>query len=205
MANPDNQNYKMSFSTGGLFLNESLELARLRQDLKSWDEALERALNDGVAKLPKTASNRRTLREIINRVSALSTDERFFLVEQADRTDQQALLWLAICRAYRFIREFALEVIRERYLSYEIDISLERFDILFEAKAEWDEGLRGLRRSTRLKLREIMFRMMREAGILSEKNTIQTAILSTSLRTLIESTNPEELLLFPGVSINGAA
>jgi hypothetical protein len=77
------------------------------------------------------------------------------------------------------------------------------FDILFEAKAEWDEGLEALSPSTRLKLRQILFRMMREAGILSNKNRIQVAILSPRLKAMIEDTNPAELAIFPGALMDG--
>lgn len=115
-----------------------------------------RALDQGTTALPKTASNRRALREIINRLRTMTAQERKFLLDEADRTDQQALLWLAACRAYRFVHEFALEVIRERYLSYQVDLPLESFDILFEAKAEWDDDLAGLSSSTRKKLRQVL-------------------------------------------------
>lgn len=104
------QEYKMSFSTGGLFLNESLEVARLHLEREPWEQTILRALEEGTTSLPKSASKRRTLREISNRLLTLSDEERTYLIEEADRSDQQALLWLAICRAYRFIREFAVEV-----------------------------------------------------------------------------------------------
>lgn len=133
----------------------------------------------------------------------MTAQERKFLLDEADRTDQQALLWLAACRAYRFVHEFALEVIRERYLSYQVDLPLESFDILFEAKAEWDDDLAGLSSSTRKKLRQVLFRMLREAEILSGENRIQTAILSQRLIAIIKDKNPAELALFPGVKIDG--
>jgi len=198
------QDYKMSFSTGGLFLNESLAVARLHHSGEPWEETILRALKDGTTALPKSASNRRTLREISNRLLTLSDDELEYLVEDADRTDQQALLWLATCRAYRFIREFALEVIRERYLSYQLDLPLETFDILFDAKAEWDDGLAALSTSTRLKLRQIMFRMLRETGVISEDDRIQSAILSPRLKNIIQERSPNELAIFPGVLVDGA-
>ncbi|CUH78068.1 hypothetical protein TRM7557_01711 [Tritonibacter multivorans] len=198
------QDYKMSFSTGGLFLNESLEVARLHKDDEAWEDTILRAMEEGTTSLPKSASNRRSLREISNRLLTLTNEERAYLVEEADRSEQQALLWIATCRAYRFVREFAVEVVRERYLSYQLDLPLESFDILFEAKAEWDEGLAGLSRSTRLKLRQIMFRMMREAGIISEDDRIQTAIISTRLKHMIEDHNPGELAFFPSVPVEGA-
>ena len=203
MIAPTKQGYKMSFSTGGLFLNESLEVALLHVEGEPWEQTILRAMDEGTTSLPKSASNRRTLREISNRLLTLSAAERAYLVEEADRSEQQALLWIATCRAYRFIREFAVEVIRDRYLSYQLTLPLESFDILFEAKAEWDEGLAKLSRSTQLKLRQIMFRMMREAGIISEDDRIQTAILSTRLKSMIEEHNPGELAIFPSIPVEG--
>ena len=194
----------MSFSTGGLFLNESLEVARLHVEGEPWESTILRAMDEGTTSLPKSASNRRSLREISNRLLTLTAEERSYFLEEADRSDQQALLWIATCRAYRFVREFAVEVVRERYLSYQLQLPLESFDILLAAKAEWDEGLARLSRSTQLKLRQIMFRMMREAGIISEDSRIQTAILSTYLKNMIEEQNPGELAVFPSVPLKGA-
>jgi uncharacterized protein (TIGR02687 family) len=120
----------MSFTTGGLFLNESLEVARLHRDGESWEDTAKRALEQGTTTLPKSASNRRSLREITNRLRTLTKQERNFLSEEADRTDQQALLWLATCRTYRFVAEFSENVIRDRYFSYQMDLPLSAFDIM---------------------------------------------------------------------------
>lgn len=89
----------MSFSTGGLFLNESVELARIHEPGSDWASTIVKAMAGGATTLPKAASNRRSLREITNRVSCLTDEERRFLVEDADRAERQALLWLAACRA----------------------------------------------------------------------------------------------------------
>ena len=35
--------YKMSFVTGGLFLNESIEVARMHNPGEAWDETIRRA------------------------------------------------------------------------------------------------------------------------------------------------------------------
>lgn len=193
----------MSFSTGGLFLNESVELARLHRAGEAWVDTIARALADGTTSLPKAASQRRTLREIANRISMLTWEELEFFIADADRVEQQALLWLATCRAYRFVWEFAVEVIRERFLSYQLDLHLENFDTLFDAKAEWDEGLDSISRSTRLKLRQVLFRMMREAGVISEDGQIQTYYLSARLKNLIAEKGPGDLAIYPGISLDG--
>lgn len=194
----------MSFGTGGLLLNESVEVARLHETDEPWEYTIRRAIEAGTTSLPKAVSNRRTLREISNRLITLTDAERGFLINQADRADRQALLWLATCRAYRFIREFAVEVIRERYLSYEYDLPLESFDILLDAKAEWDDHLSSLTLSTRLKLRQVLFRIMREAGVISEVGQIQAALISSQLKSMIEEQAPGDLAVFPGVSVDGA-
>lgn len=199
------QPYKMSFVTGGLFLNESIEVARLHTPAESWEDTIRRALEMGVSSLPKAASRRRTLREIVNRISTLGDEELSFLVEDADRQDQQALLWLAACRAYRFVREFAAEVIHERFLSFKLDLPLETFDVLFEAKAEWDEGLNGISATTRAKLRQVLFRMMREANVITPEGRILVTFVSPQLKAMLARTRPGDLDLFPGLSLNGGA
>lgn len=191
--------YRMSFSTGGLFLNESVDLARLRLRLPDWQATLTQAAIEGLTSLPKSASRRRTLREIANRLSCLSDDELSFLVEEADRQEQASLLWVAACRAYRLVREFAVEVIQDRYLSFHMDLPLETFDRLYEAKAEWDEDLAAISRSTFLKLRQVLFRMMREAAIINEDNRIVPSYLSLRLRNLIGQSHPSDLAVFPGM------
>lgn len=203
MSRTHQKKYQMSFGVGGLNLNESVAVARLHREGEPWEQTMLRAMDEGATSLPKAASNRRTLREIANRLQTLSADERSFLLDEADRTDQQALLWLSTCRAYRFVREFALEVIRERHLSYQVDLPLESFDILLNAKAEWDEDLANLSTSTRKKLRQVLFRMMREAGVVTSENRIQSAILSPRLKTMLEDQNPAELALFPGIVMDG--
>ncbi len=196
--------YRMSFSTGGLFLNESVEFASLHREDEAWEETQARAVKEGTTQLPKDASNTRSIREIKNRVSTLTAEELDFFVREADRADQKALLWLACCRAYRFVREFAVDVLQDRYLSYQLDLPLEAFDIFFDAKAEWHDELAELSTSTRLKLRQILFRMMREADILSEQKEIQTYLLSSKLIAMIQSNTPEELNYFPGQTWEGS-
>jgi len=197
------QPYKMSFAVGGLLLNESVEVARMHAPSETWDATLRRALEEGVTSLPKAASRRRTLREIVNRISTLDAEELDFLVEGTDRQDQQALLWLATCRAYRFVREFATEVIHERFLSFQLDLPLESFDILFAAKAEWDEGLAGISPMTRAKLRQVLFRMMREASVISDDNRILSAYVSPRLKAVLAEKSPGDLSVFPGLGRDG--
>ena len=193
------QKYKMSFSTGGLLVNESVEVAKLHEPGENWTETLERALSARTMSLPKHASNRRRLREITNRLETLSGGELDFLI-YSDRQDQVAILWVAVCRAYRFIREFQSEVIRERFLSGKADLPLETFDRFFEERAEWHDEISKIREATRLKLRQILFRMLREADIITRTHQIQPTLLSIKFTDYLASHNKEEVGFFPGVT-----
>lgn len=192
--------YKMSFAVGGLFLNESIEVVRLRDPSERWETTIVRSIESGIISAPKIASQRRTLREIVNRLCTLSQTEIELLSATPDRSEQQALLWLATCRAYRFVKEFAHDVIRDRFLSYHLDLPLESFDIFFDAKAEWDEELGRISSSTRKKLRQVLFRIMRDAEVITADNRIQKAYLSPRLQALIAERDPKELELFPGLT-----
>lgn len=188
--------YLMSFGTGGLYINESVAVARLRLQGNSWDVTAAKALATRAFPVRKESSARRSIREIINRLKQLSNEDLLLLVE-GDRTDQMALLWLASCRAYRFIGEFAVEVLNERFLSLRLHITYGDFDSFLAAKAEWSPKLASLSNSTKAKLRAVLFRLMREAGVLSHDGQLLGSMLSPRVIARVTG-NPEELRFFPG-------
>jgi hypothetical protein len=188
----------MSFSVGGLMLNESLLIARAYRVGERWADARERLLAQGASSLPKLASQTRALREVYDRIGHLSDAERHYLSAEADRAEQQAMMWLAICRTYRFVHEFSVEVINERYQSWRHDLGLEVFDRFLAEKAECDPSLAELSSLTCAKLRQVLFRILRESGLRSDEGRIQPIWLSGRMKRLIEESNPADLRVFPG-------
>lgn len=189
--------YLMSFGTGGLFVNESVAVARLHVRGEDWDSTAVVAQKSGAFPVRKASSARRSIREIVNRLRQLSADELGLFID-GERSEQAALLWLAACRAYRFIDEFAVEVLNERFLSLRTDLTYDDFDTFLAAKAEWSPKLAGLSSTTRAKLRAVLFRLMREAGILSPDDRILGPMLSRRVLLMIHVGNPAEFQFFPG-------
>ena len=189
--------YLMSFATGGLYVNESVRIAGLHRPGDDWRATSAAALQSGAFPVRKDSSARRSIREITNRLRCMSSDELETLLA-GGRSEQIALLWLAACRAYRFIGDFTVQVLNERYLTFRTEVSYDDFDSFFAAKAEWSPKLSGLSALSRAKLRAVMFRMMREAEIISPTNNILGAILPPSIHEMISRSNPEELRFFPG-------
>lgn len=197
MQSSEQRPYLMSFGTGGLYINESVAVARLHVPGADWDSTLAAAQKRGAFPVRKLSSARRSIREIVNRLKLLSPDELALFIE-GDRSEQAALLWLAACRAYRFIGEFAVEVVSDRFLSLRTNLTYDDFDTFLSAKAEWSPKLAALSASTRAKLRAVLFRLMREAEILSQDDRILGAMLSPRVLAVIQAANPEELRYFPG-------
>ncbi len=172
--------YRMSFTTGGLFLNESVKVAELYRDLADWDLVRVKVLDDNLLQTRVQSTAKRVCCEIISRLKQFSSQELDLFV-QANYQEQAYLLWLAICRCYTFIGDFAVEVLRERYLTLKSDLHYEDFDFFFNGKAEYHPELDEIKTTTRKKLRQVLFKILREAGLLTANNEIIGAVITQQL------------------------
>lgn len=188
--------YSMSFTTGSLFHRESVELVALYLDLGDWDSVRHKVITDNLLQTRTLNTLKRVCREIISRLKTLSLSELKFLLETSHQ-EQAYLLWLAACRRYRFIADFAIEVLRERYITLKTDLNYEDFDSFFNQKSEWHSELDEIRPATRSKLRQVLFKILREADLLSANNIISAAMISQQLIDLISHCNRREILYFP--------
>jgi len=177
----NNAKYQMSFTTGGLFLQESVEMASLFLQTGNWDMVKEKVISENLLQTRTSSSAKRICREIIDRLKRLSQSELDLLVK-GNGQEQRYLLWIAVCRRYKFISEFATEVIQEHLLTMETRLSLQEFDAFFESKAALDSRLETVKPSTRKKLRQVLYRILREAGIIDQDGTIIPAILPESFK-----------------------
>jgi len=186
----------MSFTTGGLFLKESLLVADLFLKLRDWKAVKEHVLKENTLQTRKQSSTLKIYQQVSHRLMLLDDDELTFLI-QGTAGDQAHILWVAICRNYRFISEFAVEVLHERFVTKKKHIKNEDYDLFFADKAEWHPELERIKLSTRQKLRQVLFRMMREADLISSKKQITPALLSNELLTLLSQNDYRDLKVFP--------
>lgn len=189
--------YTLSFTVGGLFLFEGIELARLRVAGASWEE-VRRTVPAGIFVARGGASSVERIRnEAIRRVSTLAMREIAHLAT-AGMTDARALMWIAACRKYRILAEFAQEVLDERLRSFQPEIRVTDFDALLDTKGVHAEEIARLAASTRARLRGVAFRMLREAEILDSANRVCAPRLSGALRDLLATDRRSGLDLIPG-------
>ncbi len=186
----------MSFTAGSLFHRESVSLAKLYLDCRDWNVVRDVVIADNLLQARTLNTLKRVCREVLSRIQTLSYDTLEFFVE-GNSQEQGYLLWLAICRRYNFIADFAVEVLRERYISLKTDVTYDDFDSFFNRKSEWHCELDDLTQTTREKLRQILFKMLRQADLLAVNNTINAAMLSPRLLELILQGDRRDLLYFP--------
>jgi hypothetical protein len=191
-----NDRYSMSFTTGTLFHRESVQLAGLYLELDDWHLVRARVIAENLLQARTMNTLKRVCREVISRLKRLTVSELRFLM-QGSHQDQAYLLWIALCRRYRLIADFSVEVVRERYISLKGDISQADFDVFFNRKSEWHSELESVRPSTRAKLRQVLFKMLREANLLTAENLIIAAMFGPELSKLISRHNQTELAYFP--------
>ncbi|MGO2125002.1 DUF1819 family protein [Psychrobacter sp. AOP42-A1-21] len=191
----DIQKYNMSFTAGALLQSESVTIAKLYLELGSWNEVKDKAIANNVLQSRAVSTLKRISYEIISRLSTLTSEELILLVNSSHK-DQAYLIWMAVCRHHKFIADFATEVLRERFITFKPDLQYSDFDVFFNRKCDWHSELDGLSISTKKKLRQVLFKMLREADFLDGKNNIQATILSPRLLDVIERNGGRDIMYF---------
>lgn len=189
--------YSTSFKTGnGLLSRESVNLASLYIELDDWNIVRGKVISENLLQFRTQNTLKRFCSEVISRLKTLSSDELRLLVETNPR-EQHYILWIALCRRYSFIADFAVEVLRERYISLKFNLNYEDFDSFFNSKSEWHPELDRILPRTRARMRQVLFRMLREADLLTVNNIITAAMLSPRLLETLPRGNRRDLLFFP--------
>ena len=191
-----NSKYSMTFTTCSLLVQESIKVAELFSKENDWKKVSQIAADENLFQYRTVSSLKRTLSEIISRLKLLSEDAINLLIN-GYKEEQLQILWLAVCLRYPFIYEFSVEVIREKYRSMQYKIEQFDFDAFFNSKMNYHESLENITETTRKKLKQVLFKMMKEAEIIDKDDNVQVALLSERIIKAIGSMDQKYLMVFP--------
>ena len=192
--------YRLSFTTGALLVREAGVVAPLYLDRRDWAD-VRTIINDENRLQARTVeSGRRLAREVVQRLSVL-TDSELELLVDSTAVERGHLMWVAACRRYDLIGEFAEEVLRERFLLMTPTLAPDDFDSFIRAKALWHEELVELADSTLRKLRSNLFLMLREAVLVSEAGRIVQTMLSQRVAGALALRTPSDIRFFPAPDV----
>lgn len=190
------KNYKLSFTAASLSVMDSVHIAEIY--LKNRDWTLTKQVVKGGNVLQSRTNSRtiRVMRELIQRLELL-TDDQLELLASGNPIEKKYLLWFAACKTYKLIKEFAIEVLNEKYLNRNLTLTDLDYDAFFNRKADWNEELNQITTSTQKKIRQVLLLMAKEADLLSEDSQILRAMLSNRLIEVLRSEAPMSFQVFP--------
>ncbi len=191
-----NQKYSMAFTTCSLLKNESIQVAELYLVHKIWYQVSKIATDENLLQYRTKSALKRTLSEIVSRLKLLS-DEAINLLVNGYKEEQLQILWLAVCLRYPFIYEFSVEVVREKYRSMQYKIEQFDFDAFFNSKMNYHESLENITETTRKKLKQVLFKMMKEVEIIDKDDNVQASLLSEKIISVVSNMNREYMMVFP--------
>jgi hypothetical protein len=193
---PRKPRYALSFTTGALLASEAAVVAPVYLSERDWTLTRARVKGENLLQSRVASSNTRVLRALIPRLQVLADDE-LEIVADGTSTERGHLMWTAACRRYDLVGAFAEEVLRERFLTLAGTVTYEDYDSFYRAKAMWHEELDEVTDLSYKKLRQVLFRMMVEAGLLTKQGQIEPVLLSTRVVHCLNERSPSDIRFFP--------
>ena len=190
--------YRLSFGAGGgLYVLENKKFIDLFHEYNDWKKVISECTHTNILQFNSNLTTNRRVSELCLRLKSFSMEELFFY-SNADFEDQAILSWIGLCRTYELIKEFTKKIIIESFLNYKLDLKYADFDFFVEDESQWHPELKNIAEITRKKLRQVLFKMMKEAGFLSSSNQLKPLLPSSNLMSLSGSTKQDILDFIPG-------
>ncbi len=195
MASQGHDRYALSFTSGALLAREAVIAAPIFLEVRDWGLVRDQLRSENLLQARTASSGFRLAREVAQRLAVL-TDSELELLRDASPSERGHLMWVAACRRYAFIGDFAEDVVRERFLLLTPNLGYDDFDSFVRGKALWHPELVEVKVSTLQKLRSTVFRMLAEAGLLVSGEIVNAA-LSERVRDALEAQLPSDLRYLP--------
>jgi len=194
--------YSLSFNTRAALILDTITIARLYTEIGNWNDVKETVLEQNTLQARTISTSKRIYGEISNRLKTLSDDEIDFLIKGTEQ-EQKQIVWLGICKRYLLIKDFTIEVLSHYYDKAQYNLSQDDYEAFFNSNAEWHDNLDQASAPSRRKARQVVFKMLKECGLLNDVDEIMLQRLSDDFRYVIETNSPDYIRIFPGALNNG--
>lgn len=155
------QHYRFSFTAASLMGAEMIDLAtELVENDLTLDELSATSLNRARAK-----TNEREFKELKIRLKSL-TEKELEALTYLPREERVLLCYIACIRVYRLFREFIDEVVLDNITIFKFFIDDLDYNTFFNLKATEYTEVDNLADSTRYKIKQVMFKIMEQAGLI---------------------------------------
>lgn len=183
--------YNLSYTAASIRIHDTLLVAEAMLSDENYHNVDEQ-IGKG-----KTATGKRIRQELTKRLTNLTPQQMDYLVE-AGLKDACKIAFLSICKTYDYIHQFVVEVLREKFVQFDYQVSDGEYITYYNRKVELHPELEALTESSLYKVKQVLFKILEEVGIIhSVRNKIlQPQFLSPAVERLIRKDNPELLRIF---------
>lgn len=145
----------------------------------------------------KPATGKRIRVELLKRLKTLTLDQLSFLLE-AGLDEARKMAFIAVCKTYPFVYEFAVEVLREKMFQLDYQITEGDYFAFYNRKKESHPELEEISDHSKDKIRQVLFKILEEAKIIdnTKSKNIQPQFLSAEFQTLLQEDDPDLLRVF---------
>lgn len=145
----------------------------------------------------KSTTGKRLYNEIKKRYNSL-TDDQCKLYLNTDTQSQKQLAFLSVCKSHKFIRDFVVEVIRDKSLVFDYQLTEGEYLSFFRRKKEEHDEMNQLSETSFKKVKQVTFKFLEQAGIINniKEKIIQPQFLMDEIKKVIADDNPDLLKLF---------
>lgn len=188
--------YSFSFTAATMRLPDFM---RLLESQKTNKERI--SYNDvdqeGVLNKGNQRTSKREMQELIKRFNTLTHEQRALLYS-ANLDVRKQISFLAICKTYDFVRDFTIEVVREKMLVFDFQLEAGDLNTFINRKKDLHPELDEFADSTLKKAKQHTFKILHEAGIINtvRDKVIQPQFVDEKTMSVIIEENPEYLKLF---------
>ena len=207
MPRSNGETYNLGFRTVSLRPQLARIIAESYLTVGSWTEARDRVVATNALQCRTTGGTERQEREIRRRLMRL-THIQITILAAATADDRAAMSWLAALKDITFAFDFAVETLREKLAAHDPILRPSDYEAYEDVKSSMHPELAQLSPPSKRKIRQVLLRMLREAGLLGPGpalGTIQRPVLSPSVLNAIKADNPHWLagFLVPDTEIGG--
>ncbi len=188
--------YRLSFTAASLRLNEMVKVAKAAIEMGISD--LKMLKDSGVVfGSVKSRTSDREFREIRNRLKTLTPDQINVLIN-GDLISQKQIAFLAVCKQYDFIRDFDIEVLRDKALVFDYTINESDFNSFIGRRMNDHPELEIFSESTLKKAKQVMFHIFEQSGIINNATDkmILPQIVQPDVVHAVVNENPAWLKIF---------
>ena len=185
--------YRLSFTAASLRLAEMSNLAKSYLEHDS-DGAI---VKEQVIRGRNSRTTDREFREINWRIKKL-TDPQLEILAYGDVIAQQQVALLSICKLYAFIRDFVVEVLRNKVLVFDYHLTEGEYITFYKRKSEAHPELEELADTTSKKIKQVTYKMLEQTGLIDNvdsKNIVPQIVDSRVFHAVVDD-HPEWLKIY---------